>query len=229
MFDGTVRTIFAVRHVPDLGKSLLSIGKFDEDGYAFSGKDGMMKISKGVMVVLKAERVRNLYRLIGEMKVGVVSETSMESVKIWHQRLGHMGEHGLKILYDRKLLPGSQSIDLDFCEHCLYGKQNRLHFAGNTNKSKDILELIHLDTWEAPILSRGGARYFVSFIDDFSRKVWIYMLKRKSDAFDCFKVFKALVENQKNKSIKCLRTDNGGEFCSGEFDNFCKEHGIARQ
>ncbi|MBM0273898.1 hypothetical protein JNZ24_10765 [Streptococcus suis] len=55
MFDGTVRTVSAVRHVSDLGKSLLSIDKFDEDGYAFSSKDGMMKISKGVMVVLKAK------------------------------------------------------------------------------------------------------------------------------------------------------------------------------
>ena len=56
----------------------------------------------------------------------------------------------------------------------------------------------------------------------------LMFLKRKSDAFEKFKVFKALVENEKGFKIKCLRTDNGGEFCLKEFENFCSEHGIKR-
>jgi hypothetical protein len=68
--------------------------------------------------------------------------------------------------------------------------------------------------------------YYVSFIDDFSRNTWIYFLRKKSEVFDKFKEFKALVENQTEKKIKVLRTDNGGELCGNEFEEFCKKCGI---
>eukprot|EP00253_Pinus_taeda_P033481 PITA_33481 len=76
--------------------------------------------------------------------------------------------------------------------------------------------------------SLGKFVYYVSFIDDISRNTWIYFLKNKSEAFDRFKEFKALVENQTEKKIKVLRTDNSGEFCSKEFQEFYKKCGIAR-
>src|SRR3984885_12287999 len=77
--------------------------------------------------------------------------------------------------------------------------------------------------------SLGKSMYYVSFIGDFSRNTWIYFLKKKSEFFDRFKEFRALVENQSEKKIKVLRTDNGGEFCSKEFEEFCKKCGIAWQ
>ena len=76
--------------------------------------------------------------------------------------------------------------------------------------------------------SLGKSVYYVPFIDDFSRNTWIYFFKKKSVVFDRFKEFKALVENQIEKKIKVLRTDNGGEFCSKEFEELCKKCGIAR-
>jgi transposase InsO family protein len=81
-----------------------------------------------------------------------------------------------------------------------------------------------------PILvpSLGKYMYYVSFIDDFSRNTWIYFLRKKSEVFDKFKEFKALVENQIEKKIKVLRTDNGREFCGNEFEEFYKKFGIAR-
>jgi hypothetical protein len=82
-----------------------------------------------------------------------------------------------------------------------------------------------------PVLvpSLGKSMYYVSFIDDFSRNTWIYFLRKKSEVFDKFKEFKALVENQTEKKIKVLRTDNGGEFYGNEFEEFCKKCGIARK
>jgi transposase InsO family protein len=68
----------------------------------------------------------------------------------------------------------------------------------------------------------------VTFIDDYSRKVWIYLLKRKDCVFNTFKQFKDLVEKRTNTSIKCLRIDKGGDFTSMEFENYCKEVGIER-
>ena len=71
--------------------------------------------------------------------------------------------------------------------------------------------------------------YYVSFIDEFLRNNWIYFLKKKSEVFDRFIEFKALIENQTETIIKVLRIDNGRELCGNEFEEFCKKCGIARQ
>ncbi|KAG8473472.1 hypothetical protein CXB51_035785 [Gossypium anomalum] len=76
--------------------------------------------------------------------------------------------------------------------------------------------------------SRGGANYMLTFIDDFSRKVWAFFLKQKSDVFSTFKSWKIIIEKQTGKQIKCLRTDNGFKFCSDEFNRLCKSEGIVR-
>ncbi|KAL3849434.1 hypothetical protein ACJIZ3_011316 [Penstemon smallii] len=78
-------------------------------------------------------------------------------------------------------------------------------------------------------MSLGVARYYVSFIDDYSRRCWVYPNKKKSDVFFIFKTFKARVELESEKKIKCMRTDIGGEYTSNEFDNFCQQEGIKRQ
>ena len=97
------------------------------------------------------------------------------------------------------------------------------------HKSTKVLEYIRLDLWEPTANPTfGGNRYFLSIIDDFSRRVWVYLLKDKSETFKSFKIWKTQVENQTGKKIKYLRTNNGIEFCNVEFDNFCKECGITR-
>ena len=80
---------------------------------------------------------------------------------------------------------------------------------------------------QAPSL--GGSQYFLTFIDDFTRKTWVYFLKNKSEVFEKFQNFKALVENQSGLHIKVLRTDRGGEYISKEFLRFCRENGIHKQ
>jgi transposase InsO family protein len=76
--------------------------------------------------------------------------------------------------------------------------------------------------------SRGGHMYFIIFIDDFSRKVWVYFMQHKSKMFAKFKLLKAEVENQTRKKVKCLRTDNGIEYTNDEFRDFCEQHCIRR-
>ena len=110
---------------------------------------------------------------------------------MWHRKLGHMSEKGLKVLFDQKLFPGLTKVSLPFCEYCVTSKQHRLKFSSFTARSKAILELIHFDVWQASILSLGRARYFVSFIDDYSKRCWVYPIKRKTDVFVVFKVIKA--------------------------------------
>jgi hypothetical protein len=80
-----------------------------------------------------------------------------------------------------------------------------------------------------PVKSLGGSIYYVTFIDDYSRKTWLYLLKSKDEVFSKFQEFKAEIENLTNKKIKTLRTDNGGEYTSKEFVAFYKSAGIRRE
>jgi transposase InsO family protein len=100
-------------------------------------------------------------------------------------------------------------------------------FSKRDNKAEGVLELIHLDGC-GPMPSSSISGY-VSFIDDYSRKTWLYLLKSKDEVFNKFKEFKALIEKLFERKIKILRSDNGGEYTSKEFVNFCKDVGIKRE
>ncbi|KAH9681067.1 Integrase catalytic domain-containing protein [Citrus sinensis] len=232
MFDGTIRTIGEGRHVNGLKKNLLSLGQMDSHGYKTHVENRIMKIVKGALVLMKAEKIgANLFMLKGETLQeadACVTSNREESTMMWHLKLGHMSEQGLKILSERKLLPGLKSVSLPFCEHCVTSKQHRLKFSRSIARSKYILDLIHSDVWESPDISMGGARYMVTFIDDYSRRCWVYPIKKKSDVFLVFKEYKARVELESGKKIKCLRTDNGGEYTDGEFLSFCKQEEAAK-
>ena len=94
-----------------------------------------------------------------------------------------------------------------------------MRFLFGVRREKRILELVHSDVFGlVTVPSLGGSIYYVSFIYDFSRKTWTYFLRNKSNVFERFKEFKALMENQTDKRIKVLRTENGGEFCRKKFD-----------
>lgn len=120
--------------------------------------------------------------------------------------------------------------DIRRCETCAYGKLTTSPFKDSSSKSSDILELIHSDLME-PMenMSIGHARYILSFIDDYSRKIFIYFLKEKSEVMSTFIDFKVFIENQTGKKIKVLRTDNGTEYCSSEFKRLYRKNGIKHQ
>ena len=75
----------------------------------------------------------------------------------------------------------------------------------------------------------GGNRYYLTFVDDFSRKSWVYLMKEKREVFKYFKIWKAMAERQSGKKMKCFRTDRGGEYLSNEFRRFLEEDGVNHQ
>ena len=99
-----------------------------------------------------------------------------------------------------------------------------------TDRNSIMLELVHSDVCELNgVLIRGGKRYFITFIDDFFRFTYVYLMRNKDESFDMFKRYKTELENKKDRKIKILRSDRGGEYFPNDFSTFCEEHGIIHQ
>ena len=113
----------------------------------------------------------------------------------------------MKVLVSNGKLPELKSVKHNYSESCTLGKQRKVSFSKGGRKPKAAkLELVHTDVWgPAPVASLGGSRYYVTFIDDSSRKEWVYFLKNKSYVYDNFKRWRAMVENETNLKVKCLR------------------------
>ena len=182
-----------------LEKNLISLGVLDDLGYSYSSKGGIMKITKGYLMVMRGQKISMFYKLIGNIVVGRVAvttsvESSTDGTKLWHMRLGHIGERGMLELHKRNILNGVKTCKLDFCEYCVYGKHHRVSFKIDSYISKGVLDYFHLDIWGPVLVSpHSDAQYLFNFIDDYSRKIWIYFMKHKSDAFGIF--WKVQVEN----------------------------------
>ena len=92
-----------------------------------------------------------------------------------------------------------------------------------------ILNYVHSDVWgPSKMASLGGKHYYVTFVDDFSRRVCVYNMKTNDEVLDIFLTWKKMVENQTGRKIKCIRTDNGGEYRSDPFMKICADEGILR-
>ncbi|WVZ16441.1 hypothetical protein V8G54_009423 [Vigna mungo] len=220
-----------VRYVPELKRNLISISAFDLGGYTTKVEDGVMRVCSGDSVVAKGRRRNDLYILEGSTVIGHVSVASgtENTARLWHLRMGHISEKGLEELEKQDLLLGDKLQKLDFCDHCVLGKSHRIPFGKGKHSTERPFEYVHADLWgPTRTLTHGGGAYFLSIIDDFSRRVWIYVLKNKSETFQKFKEWHTQIENQLGCRLKCLRTDNGLEFVSEEFNGFCKEKGIRR-
>ena len=141
---------------------------------------------------------------------------------LWHSRYGHLGESNMKALVKTKMVEGlsySTSSKKEFCEPCVEGKIHKKKFPKTGGKrAKENLDLVHSDVCgQMDVPSLSGSKYFLSFVDDKSRFVWAYILRHKSDVFEKFKEWKAMVERQTGKKLKKLRSDNGGEYLSEQF------------
>ena len=138
--------------------------------------------------------------------------------ELWHRRLAHLNYQALPAL--RKMVTSLPMLHVDhdgICRGCALGKNTKGSFPKTEGKSKGILYLVHFDLCgPMTITSLGGYNYYLTFIDDHSRKTWIYFLKTKEseEVLNKFKESKAQVKNLLGRRIKILRSDNGGEYTS---------------
>ncbi|GAA0155218.1 transmembrane signal receptor [Lithospermum erythrorhizon] len=140
-----------------------------------------------------------------------------------------MSEKALKILSKKEFIPNLGDAHIGRCSPCLMGKQDKISFNRLSQRKNKVLELVYFDVC-GPMTTRtiGGCSYFVTFVDDYSRRLWAYPLKSKDQLFDVFKQFHVMVERENGEPLKCIRTDNGGEYI-GMFDQYCRKYGIRHE
>ena len=128
-------------------------------------------------------------------------------------------------LKKNKLIECNQIKDTLIYHSCPLGKHIKLPFyASNSSMSFDI---IHSDLWTSPVLSSPGHRYYVLFVDDYSKFLWTFSLSQKSQTFSTFLHFKTFIRTQFECDIKIIQCDNDIKFDNGFFWDFCKVNGLS--
>ena len=238
-----------VLHVPELGYQLLSVPTFDKQGLTTSFHSGRCWISNKSKLLATATMKGNLY----ELDLHNPTETALaaSTIELWHHRLAHIQPVDIKSMQNSHAVRGLEiSSDISnskVCSGCALGKAHRTAVPKKSHsRSTKLLQVIHSDvSGPIEVPSLGGSRYFVTFIDDFSRWTTMYTMKAKSETFKCFRTYHAHAEKHTGSKIKTLnvvqssckpaeqikaiRTDNGGEYISNEFKSYLLEHGIQHQ
>jgi transposase InsO family protein len=233
LYSGTSMIMKDVLYVPGLTKNLLSISNLDKKGFMVAFIDGeVLMWPKGETIedeVVIGIEEGGLYKLKCHSDVALTRSTE-SPCELWHRRLAHINYKALP--YVSKVVTGLPELKVDHegvCKGCAQEKNIKNHFPKRESKAKGILELVHSDVCgPMPSTSLSEYVYYISFIDDYSRKPWVYFLKSKDEVLGKFKEFKALVENLSERKIKILRSDNGGEYTSNEFGIFCRDVGVKR-
>eukprot|EP01018_Ginkgo_biloba_P036731 Gb_30317 [translate_table: standard] len=187
------------------------------------------KLNKG-KVVTKGELTSDrLFKLVIPPQPYVLKMTTIDESIQWDCRYGHLNYGGLVMLRKNEMVVGLPFIQgsKEICEGYIYGKQHRYSFPMSKFKAREPLELVHTNLCGIMrTLSMGKERYFMTFIDDYTRNIWVYFLKEKSEAFMKFVEFKAMAERQSGYKLRILHSDNGGEYISNEFKDFYRKVGI---
>jgi transposase InsO family protein len=215
--------------VPSLSVNIISVRKLSHSNFKVAfNKEGCEVLDQSGRLVARAKSAQGLYwfHAMSTRNQVLISTECDSSLDLWHRRLGHLNETMVrKMLADVVLDDGRLE-----CGPCISGKMARAPFPSSHTLTNENFELIHSDVCgPMPVESTTGHRYFVTFIDDKSRYCFVYLLKTKAEVLDKFKEFLAWVQNVFEKRVKTLRSDNGGEFVSREFDSLLRNRGIQRQ
>lgn len=235
--DGTGVLLQNVLHVKDGSFTLISPGRLWADrriSATFGAKAILHR--DGTTIATGRRLSNNLYALdasivTGELRSPLCLAAGRDELTLWHRRYAHLSVDGLKKLARSGHVPElqlalSKSSDVLKCKSCAIGKAAATPFRGEHERSTVRLHRVHSDVLTINTPTSRGLRYILTFVDDYSRKLWIYLLAKKSEVFDKFKMFKAKVELESGCKIVHLHSDNGGEYMASDFQRFLNIHGI---
>nr|GEW37040.1 hypothetical protein [Tanacetum cinerariifolium] len=238
--NGLVICLDNCHYAPSITRSVVSVSRLVENGFVQCFTDYGLSVSRNDVLYFNDIPSNGIYEIDMSNSVPNVNtiynvsnkrvKHNLDSTYLWQCRLAHISKKRIrKLQYDR-LLKSMDDESFDQYVSCLSGKMTRKSFLHRSKRATDLFGLIHSDVC-GPLrhASRQGASYFITFTDDYSLYVYIYLLKHKHEVFETFKVFKNEVENQLEMTIKALRSDRGGEYISQEFKDYLKACGIVQQ
>ena len=218
--------------IPKLSFNLLSVGQLCELGLDlhFSNRGVDVQDPLTGKLLGTGRKTGRLFELCNlqipsHMVSSSVAATTTLSPDLWHSRLGHASLSRLQLLASQSHL-GSVNFDKFDCMSCQFGKQTKLPFNKSDSFSSAPFDLVHSDVWgPAPFITEGGSRYFVIFVDDYSRFTWIYLLKHRSDLVSIFQTFHKMIQTQFSRTIKVFRSDNAQEYHDKSFLSILESNG----
>ncbi|KAG5528833.1 hypothetical protein RHGRI_029481 [Rhododendron griersonianum] len=230
-----------VFYVPHLSLSLVLISQLFDSGFdvLFSSSGYVMQDRVSKKQIGIGRRVGDLYVLESlhvpkESTSTALSSFSLDekssSFYLSHSRLGHLSSERLKLLVQSGFLGNISISDIFECSGCKLAKMSALPFNKSTLFSTSPFQVVHTDLWgPSSIATKGGSVYYVSFVDDYSRYTWVYLLTHKSDFYQVYRTFHMMIQTQFSATIKILRCDLGGEYSLTEFIDFLPTHGTVHQ
>ena len=175
----------------------------NKDGYIHFINSGNWNLTKGSLVVARSILCCSLYKTQAKVCSGQLTVDDDTSLDLWHKWLAHMSEKGLQLLAKQSLIPMAKDKSSNPCDYCLFGKRHKVSFQKNSTRKLEKLELVYYDVCGlVKVDSLAGNKYFVTFIDDASRKTWVYLLHIKSKVFQYFQKFHSMVERETGNSLK---------------------------
>ena len=151
----------------------------------------------------------------------------VDSYDVWHARLGHVSSGYIKKMQTLGLINNIDYSYLSKCQICATSKLTR-KTCGLVTRETKLLELIHSDLGDLEeTMTRGGKKFYVTFIDDYSRFTRVYLLRNKDEAFNMFLSYKDEVENQLDRKIKRIKSNRGGEYIP--LNDYCENEGIIHE
>lgn len=231
-----------VLYVPGNKINLLSVSKVVANGANVVFTPEACVIKKGTSTVMEGTQKDGLYKFKAPAIINkeiapefVATARTTVTPEVWHKRYGHLGYDALKRLVKEDMVKGINLTPEDIkatgiCKACAQAKHSRSPFERAEDKTTDVLHLVHMDICgPLPEETPGGKKYFITFLDDYSRYSDVILLERKSEAKSVIKSQFAYMERQTGKHVKGVRTDNGGEFISDDLRDYFKEKGINHQ
>ena len=225
-----------VLYCADIATTLVSVSQLNARGnrVILDGSESRVVHKPSGQTIARMHLTKSsLYRLDASLrpsKVFVSLAASLRSIDIndLHRRLGHLSFDDCKKLVYRGMVEGVDALRgrQNFCPGCVAGKIHRAPFHTSTSMTKNKLHRVHSDLAGPFPLSIHGCKYFVVFFDEHSKKLWVYFMARKSDLFEKFKEWKAMVELQSGHALQEFQSDNGGEFIGSSFKSYLRSTGI---
>ena len=205
-------------YVPNVCRNLISATYLGRHGYSVILKDNVVikndkvfiysgNIVDGIYIIIPYKHELYSFKLDNNSHVKSLKRKfpSTSDAYLWHLHLGHINSNRIQRLVKDGLLEPLDLNEFLVCKSYLEGKMTKRPFNAKGHRAKELLKLVHSDVCGSmSIQARGGYEYFITFIDDYSRFDYVYLMKWKSETFEKFKEFRAKVENQLGKCIKAI-------------------------